>query len=269
LYSYDSKPNCPKYSHTFATVVRATGETADLRTWRLEAHSISWMPATLQIRVCRLRPEPGTNLTLKGTLQFAVDNGFQIKQWGPYAIRPRSYWRFLSRVQSLESGSFQYQAVDPLQRDVNVTDCIHAISDLDPIHERTSYLWIRFGDNATHHLVKMMHRNQGIIDPGMDLAWMSARMGLDCFPIEQQHFVHRKPPSNSPRVRQAMESAPLILEKVPDPDFVVPALQPDGKPPALADGPPAIPLQHSAATPPSPREMAAKGDGSGPEGPQK
>ena len=38
-----------KYSHTWATFVKATGEGPDPAAWRLEEHTISWLPQTLNV----------------------------------------------------------------------------------------------------------------------------------------------------------------------------------------------------------------------------
>ncbi len=62
VFASQSVPRTPAYAHTWATVVRAVdrpgGRPAP------EAHTISWLPATLDIRPLRPRVEPGVNLGL-------------------------------------------------------------------------------------------------------------------------------------------------------------------------------------------------------------
>jgi hypothetical protein len=115
----------PRASHTFAVFVRTRGERV------VETHSVSWMPATLVIMPLRRTPEPGRNLTLRETLQWARSVNAGISVWGPYEVRKELYDRALKLVERLNSGKVSYIALDGRFRGNGATNCIHAIGDLD------------------------------------------------------------------------------------------------------------------------------------------
>jgi hypothetical protein len=101
----------------------------------LEAHTISWLPATLDIRPLRLSVEPGVNLDLHETIAYALSNGERVSVWGPYECRPSFYRRFRAQKDFIESGRVGYQCEDNFgeaARTGDGCDCIHAVSDLDP-----------------------------------------------------------------------------------------------------------------------------------------
>src|SRR5947209_13374239 len=72
IFGAESVPKQPRYTHSWATFVKATGCGPDLNTFRLEAFTISWMPATLDIRPLALLPEPGVNLDLHTSLRYVL-----------------------------------------------------------------------------------------------------------------------------------------------------------------------------------------------------
>ena len=70
VFSSQTASNEPRFAHTFATFVRTTGD-SDAQGAAAEVHTISWMPATLEIVVLRRRAEPGANLDLRASLRWA------------------------------------------------------------------------------------------------------------------------------------------------------------------------------------------------------
>jgi hypothetical protein len=59
----------------------------------------------------------------------------------------------------LESGAIGYQAIDVVgeaARNGNGCDCIHAITDQDPLFTRNRYPLRRFGNSASEFIVKEM-----------------------------------------------------------------------------------------------------------------
>ena len=131
VFTYLGNPNVPRLAHTFATFVKVPdGKDGKPDHTRLEAHTISWMPASLNVVVLRLRPEEGTNLDLKQSLQLAVTRGAGIHAWGPYEIKKDLFDRAVVQVSRLKRGEVAYKAaVGPLRPDI-ATNCIHAISDI-------------------------------------------------------------------------------------------------------------------------------------------
>src|SRR5262245_5667673 len=67
----------PRYTHTWATVVK-TIELPDCPRQITEVHTISWMPATLDIHPYRCRVEAGANLDLCTTIREVLQRGERI-----------------------------------------------------------------------------------------------------------------------------------------------------------------------------------------------
>src|SRR5262245_34843720 len=83
LFSSQTCPKHPKYTHSWATVVKVTGCDGPGAP-KIEQSTISWLPATLNIRVWSLCVEPGVNLTLDFTIQEMLRTGQRVSMWGPY-----------------------------------------------------------------------------------------------------------------------------------------------------------------------------------------
>src|SRR4029077_4173862 len=114
--------------------------------------TISWLPATLEVRTWNFHTEKAVNLDLHETLRTVLANGERVSQWGPYECRPNLYNRFLVQKEFLDSGRIGYQAVDTVgesARKGDGCDCIHAMTDMDPMLSRNHYSLIRYGDSAT------------------------------------------------------------------------------------------------------------------------
>jgi hypothetical protein len=178
IFSAQQVPNCPRYSHSFATFVHAAN---DGQSMRLEHHTISWLPVSLNIRVLRLRPEPGRDLDLDTTLAFVESLGDRISLWGPYQIRKDLYDRALEQIAHLNSGAVQYKAVDALYRTMNVSNCIHALSELADNRGRLRITSPGFGEVASYYIA---HRFEpGLMDPEQVHPWVGTCLGLENHPI--------------------------------------------------------------------------------------
>ncbi len=190
IFGSESKPKKAKLTHTFAYVVKATGTGEGIENYTLELDTISWMPAAMVIKPHRFIPEEGVNMKLKDTLKWALETDQQIMQWGPYEIPEASYSRAMNRIAELDSGKVKYQCIDPLFfRARRVSDCIHGVSDMDPSAGRFRYLLIRFGEDASRHIVSRAFSSSVLIDPEKTHPWINQRLGLDQFPI-----VHKQLP---------------------------------------------------------------------------
>jgi hypothetical protein len=105
--SSDRTPRVPRYTHTWATFVKATGEGPDHSKYQIETFTISWLPASLEVRSFRLA-EPGVNFDLYATFDFVLSQGQRISEWGPFQIPRVFYERALERKALLESGVIRY-----------------------------------------------------------------------------------------------------------------------------------------------------------------
>ena len=145
LFASQTTRRIARLTHSWATVLRVTDQ-AEGQPPLVDSHTISWLPATLEIHPWRFRTEPGANLDLHETLRYALANGERVSQWGPYECRPNLYHRFLVQKEFLESGRIGYQCIDTVgeaARTGDGCDCIHAMTDMDPLFSRNRYPLIR------------------------------------------------------------------------------------------------------------------------------
>ncbi len=183
VFGYENDPKQFRYSHTYATFVKATGEGLDPSNYALTVHTISWLPRNLDVRVLRLRPEPGQNLDLDSTMRFAAQEHASVTMWGPYRITPEIYAKSIEQYHKLMRGEELYRAIDgPINN--RVSDCIHAVGEVDPVLGRRRYALDKVGKPASAYIakqfVKRTHYDQSQIDNG----WLIPRLGLTQYPIE-------------------------------------------------------------------------------------
>ena len=116
----------PRYSHTWASFVheRADGTT--------EVATLSWLPATGEVRPYALRPEQGRNFSLEETLCMCRSNRMEVTIFGPYRICPELYQSALMQIARLEGGQVSYQAYDFGGKDGIVMNCLHALAHTAP-----------------------------------------------------------------------------------------------------------------------------------------
>jgi len=151
--SQRDNPKLPRFAHTFATFVHI-GNTGGKE--RIEAHTISWLPQTLDV-VPRLRPEPGKNFDLKATLTWAERDGQRVIAWGPFQIDKKLYELAREQVERLNKGGIAYRMVDGKLRSPEVMNCIHAVSDLDTT-QAPLVTGIAFGDAASLAVLRHFER---------------------------------------------------------------------------------------------------------------
>lgn len=186
IFGSESSPKRARYTHTWATVVRSTTDEANPAAPPvLESLTISWMPRTLKIRPLALRPECGVNLSLQATIRDCRCKGECVAMWGPFdydpAIGPTLFEKVRRQVARLESGCVLYKCVDP---DTGsgasyISNCIHAVTDLDPYLPRPSYNELtNYGMDASRHLMNIMaSRNR--FDPQDRHEWVAQALGID------------------------------------------------------------------------------------------
>jgi hypothetical protein len=179
VFASQSEPKLPRYTHTWAVFARIPGGCAPRP---FSAFTISWMPATLDLRPYALLPEQGVNLDLQATLRFICCQGERISVWGPYQIDACLYERAVQQKARLESGVVRYRAVDPvLRRDIS--DCIHAVSD---IADQSRLLYIEgviCGEASGRRIAHVFWRRGLTCPPAEDLAWAEHALGMTSYPI--------------------------------------------------------------------------------------
>lgn len=184
IFGSQSTPKQPRYSHSWATVVKVTDAPDGAKNF--EQHTISWMPAKLVINPWRFRVEEGTNLDLKFTIEEMLRNKERVSLWGPYETWHGFYRRFLVHKDFMESGEVGYQCIDVVgqaPRDGSGCDCIHAVSDMDPMFDRARYPLTYFGEAASRNIVRQIRARPILIHPDQTHDWLLPALGIDCYPI--------------------------------------------------------------------------------------
>ena len=193
VFASQSVPRLPAYSHTWATVVR-TVDQADGPPCLAEQHTISWLPASLDIQPLYLHPVPPVNLGLHETVAYAQSNGERVSMWGPYECRPSFFHRFLIQKAFLESGAIGYQGDDNNGEAARTGDgccCIHAITDMDPEYGRANYPLVWYGDPASEHIVDRFAERGSLLHPEVEHDWLIEALGLESYRIVRRHYNDR------------------------------------------------------------------------------
>lgn len=186
IFGSQSSPKLLRYTHTWATFVRAVGEGPDPANYAIEAHTISWLPQSLEINVWRPWPEPGVNLDVYQTLDVVLSRRESVTMWGPFLVDKQLYDRSQWVLQIIASGAPQYRAISTSQ-DMLISDCIHAVAAVDPVFGRRHYPLVRIGKPASRFIARqIMTRSpeRGIEQERYDNSWLIPRLGLDRYPIE-------------------------------------------------------------------------------------
>jgi hypothetical protein len=196
IFGSQSTPKRPKYTHSWATVARVTGCDGP-RGPAVEELTISWMPESLDIQPLSFKVEPGKNLDLHFTIEEMLRNKESISVWGPYEVLPGLAYRFRVQKEFMESGKVSYQCIDSIgeaARTGDGCDCIHAITDMDPLFERNRYPLRYFGDAASQNIVRQIHTRPIIISPKADHGWLLPLLGLDKYDIKRRTYHGRTVP---------------------------------------------------------------------------
>ncbi len=131
VFAAQAEPNVVRRSHTCALFVHVGAPVKEATQRQLETHCISWMPKSMVIQPLHMIPEPGVNLNLNSTLDWARSVHARVSMWGPFAIRKDLYEKAVARQKKLESGVIEYLCMDRRYRGELATNCIHAVTDFD------------------------------------------------------------------------------------------------------------------------------------------
>jgi hypothetical protein len=179
----------PEFVHTFGTFARVTDQgPPGAPGLRIDTFTISWMPQTLTIRLARVLPECGANLDLPTTLQWARERKLCVSMWGPYQIDRCLYERALAQKAHLESGSVRYKAIDTGYPAREVSNCIHAMSDLAFDAPRLRAGSLSWGNAASYFVALALYPE--IINPQQTHDWLLGPMGLLGQPLVRRDLDH-------------------------------------------------------------------------------
>jgi hypothetical protein len=189
VFGSQSEPLRPKYTHSWVTNVRVV-DNGPGQPPLVEAYTISWMPATLDIHPLRFRVEPGVDLDLCTTIREMRNNGERISLWGPYEIGVGLYRKLRMQKDFMDSGRIGYQCIDTVgeARHGCGCDCIHAITDCDSQYDRQEYPLSRFGDRASEHMVRQVMERGGVINRCVTHDWLLGPLGIADCPIVRRTY---------------------------------------------------------------------------------
>jgi hypothetical protein len=181
VFGSQRKPFHLNCTHSSAAFIKATGQGPDLGRYHLDVRMISWLPASLEVHCLHLRPEPGVNLDLHGTLCLAQAHGETVTGWGPFRIQEELYDRAVRQIAHLESGAVRYKAIDTGFPTEQTSNCIHALSDLNG-HGRLRLASPAWGHFASSVIAQRFRPY--IVDDGMIYPEVAATLGLDAYGVE-------------------------------------------------------------------------------------
>jgi hypothetical protein len=183
IFGSQSHPKLLSYTHTWATFIRVVGEGDDPSGYQVYQHTISWLPATLDVRTWAFLPERGVNLDLYATLDAVSRHGESVTMWGPFEMLPQVYERSLRVKEILDSGLAQYRAIST-PRNLLISDCIHAVAAVDPVFGRGHYPLIRVGKPASRYIARQGMTRSAFDQYQTHASWLIPALGLDRYPIE-------------------------------------------------------------------------------------
>jgi hypothetical protein len=172
-----------RLTHSWITFLRVSGESGDPDASWVGHHTISWLPATLDVKVWSPTPEPGVNLDLYQTLGIVQGQGQSVTAWGPFQVTPEVYQKSLDVMAILESGRARYRAISG-RRNLLVADCIHAVAAIDSQFGRDHYPLIRVGKPASRHIAREIVLRGRFDQRRVDASWLIPRLGLDRWGVE-------------------------------------------------------------------------------------
>jgi hypothetical protein len=186
VFSAQSVPKLPRWTHTWVSVVRATPRQQGCPP-QLDVQTISWLPAALNIEPFDFCVEPGVNLDLYATLRLMHAQGMSVALWGPFELRPGVYRKFLLQKCFVESGQLAYQAIDVVGEAAwtgGGSNCIHAVTDADGAFGPGPTL--AFGYDAGSVMTAHLACSGALVCPAQTHDWLIAALGVDCYPIRRR-----------------------------------------------------------------------------------
>ena len=185
VFGAQSTPKIPRFTHCWISAVKVADRGPGARPL-VEHQSVSWMPATLQVRTWQFCVEPGKNLDLHTSIAMSLAKGERVSVWGPFETSERIYRKVLLQKAFLEGGRVGYQCIDLLgesARQGNAYNCVHAISAIDPLFDPRDFPIYRFGDAASETAVRRLAECGALVDPGRTHDWLIPLLHLECYPL--------------------------------------------------------------------------------------
>jgi hypothetical protein len=194
VFGAQSKPQRPKYSHSWATFVHVCGADAcgpPAPGATIETFTISWLPCKIELTPNRLRPEPGRNFDLSTTFDIVLSECEQVTAFGPYQTDCWLYNKAMEYVRELESGDVRYKTIDVGYQPLKVSNCIHALTSFDREHPRVRIGRTNFGEVASYYVTETYTAHMPC--PKQVQCWVADFLGLGRYPIKWRTLEEGRP----------------------------------------------------------------------------
>jgi hypothetical protein len=185
LYGGQSLPFKPKTAHTWATFVKTTPDAAGVI--GAESFTISWLPATGEVKPWKCRAETGKNFSIEETFAIATEQNDRVSMWGPFEIDATRYELAVIQRQFLESGAVRYRAIDSFTRNIWIEHCVHAVTYADPILKQIVQPVIQVGEPGTSRLAARYLRSGAFIGGAVTHDWVLQAIGADRYPVIRRY----------------------------------------------------------------------------------
>lgn len=177
----------PRTAHTWATFVRTVSTSAGEQV--LNVDTISWLPATLNVRPWALRAETGVNLTLDQTLEvMASHRRSRVAAFGPYEITADRYQQALAQKALLESGVIKYHSLGLFGRRNDVMHCIDGVTRTDPVWEEYSNPSQWYGVTGTRQATRAAARSGVLLNPSVTHPWVLHQINTGGYDVKARHL---------------------------------------------------------------------------------
>jgi hypothetical protein len=185
VFGAESKPQRPKFSHSWAVFVHTPGcdECGPPAEGEpVEWFVISWNAAKESLNPWDPLPEVGRNFDLPDTFRIVLSTCQEVSAWGPYEICPKLYCWAQKHKRRLESGEVRYKTVDTGYNPNHVSNCIHALTIFNTERKRLRIGRTNFGDVASYYITD--NYRDLIINPCQTYCWVADLLGLGQYPIK-------------------------------------------------------------------------------------
>jgi len=185
LYGGQSRPFKPRTAHTWATFVKATPDAAGVLC--MESFTISWLPATGEVKPWKCRAETGKNYTLAETFAIAAEQKDRVSMWGPFEIDATRFEMAAAQAAFLESGEVLYRAIDSFTLNHFVQHCVHAVTYADPILKEKIQPVLQVGEPGTSRLAERYLKSGAFIGGAVTHDWVLSATGIDHYPVVRRY----------------------------------------------------------------------------------
>jgi hypothetical protein len=199
VFGAQTDPPRPKYSHSWAAFVRLPDGCALCGPPAADAGPpevvvISWLPCKVVLTPNQLLPEEGRNFDLHATFRIVLSQCEHVMAWGPYAIQEKLFCRAKRQVGRLARGEENYKTIDFGYNVARTSNCIHALTVINPENRRLRVGRTNFGHVASYYIADGYRA--WMLNPCREECWVADLLGLGQYPIQWRTLQQGRPRFN-------------------------------------------------------------------------